>query len=47
MHLAANRAVLDHLKKGGLLNGNVEDMIAVSLIAPFDQDSQDFRYFMI
>ncbi|KAJ8719684.1 hypothetical protein PYW08_011859 [Mythimna loreyi] len=28
MHLAANRAMLDHLKKGGLLVGNVEDMIA-------------------
>ncbi|CAH0686254.1 unnamed protein product [Spodoptera exigua] len=28
MHLAANRAMLEHLKKGGLLQGDVEDMIA-------------------
>ncbi|KAI8432302.1 hypothetical protein MSG28_004722 [Choristoneura fumiferana] len=27
MHLVANRAMLEHLKKGGLLNGDVEDMI--------------------
>ncbi|CAG9583285.1 unnamed protein product [Danaus chrysippus] len=28
MHLAANRAMLEHLKKGGLLKGEVEKMIA-------------------
>jgi len=28
MHLAANRAMLEHLKKGGLLQGDIEDMIA-------------------
>ncbi|CAB3255794.1 unnamed protein product [Arctia plantaginis] len=27
MHLTANRAMLDHLKKGNLLKGDVEDMI--------------------
>ncbi|KAJ2951462.1 hypothetical protein O0L34_g13614 [Tuta absoluta] len=27
MHLVANRAMLQHLKEGGLLKGNVEDMI--------------------
>ncbi|CAH0625532.1 unnamed protein product [Chrysodeixis includens] len=27
MHLAANRAMLEHLKKGGLLKGDVEEMI--------------------
>lgn len=30
MHLAANRAMFEHLKKGGLLKGDVEEMIAVS-----------------
>lgn len=30
MHLTANRAMLEHLKKGGLLKGDVEDMIKVS-----------------
>lgn len=30
MHLTANRAMLEHLKKGGLLKGDVEEMIKVS-----------------
>lgn len=29
MHLTANRAMLEHLKKGNLLKGDVEDMIKV------------------
>ncbi|KAJ0176056.1 hypothetical protein K1T71_008230 [Dendrolimus kikuchii] len=28
MHLTANKAMLEHLKRGGLMRGNVEDMIA-------------------
>lgn len=29
MHLTANRAMLEHLKQGGLLKGDVEKMIEV------------------
>lgn len=29
MHLLANRAMLEHLKNGGLLKGDVEEMIKV------------------
>lgn len=31
MHLAANRAMLQHLKEGNLLKGDVEEMIEVRL----------------
>lgn len=32
MHLAANRAMLEHLKKGNMLKGDVEEMIKVSYL---------------
>ena len=38
MHVLANKVMLEELKKGGVLQGNVDDMIEVSLLLFFSCD---------
>ena len=44
MHLLANRVLLEHLKEGGLLTGEIDDMMKVKIY--FMLKKNDHKYFI-